>query len=321
VPLERSRRRGGWSDSDIPDLSGRSAIVTGANSGLGFQVALRLADHGASVVMACRSTVKGAAAAALIAEASPGAAVEVMPLDLGDLSSVRRFADSYHNDHDGVDLLINNAGVMAIPKMATTNGFETQFGTNYLGHFALTGLLLPGLLARPGARVVTVSSLVALIGRIHFNDLQGDAAYHRWLAYAQSKLANLLFAFELARRVSVAELDLVSVAAHPGAAATNLQTTSAALRGSRLATQVTAVGIRSLQSASQGAMPLLYAATAPGLRGGEYFGPAQQFGTRGAPTRVRPPHAGRNAETARRLWQVSEQLTDVHFGGLRLPVR
>ena len=292
MPLDRSRRRAGWSDSDIPDLSGRSAIVTGANSGLGFQVAMQLADHGASVVMACRSTVKGAAAAALIAEASPHAAVEVMALDLGDLSSVRRFADSYHNAHDGVDLLINNAGVMAIPKMATTNGFETQFGTNHLGHFALTGLLLPGLLARPGARVVTVSSLVALIGRIHFDDLQGDAAYHRWLAYAQSKLANLLFAFELARRVSVAELDLVSVAAHPGSAATNLQTTSAGTarqppghagrRRRRTAHS---------QSAAQGALPLLYAAIAPGVRGGEYFGPGQQFGLRGAPTRVRPPRA------------------------------
>ena len=289
---DRAAVGAGWSAADIPDLSGRSAIVTGANSGLGFQTARQLAEHGAPVVLACRSTVKGAAAAALIAEASPGAAVEVMALDLGDLSSVRRFADSYHNTHDGLDLLINNAGVMAIPKLATTDGFETQFGTNHLGHFALTGLLLPALLARPGARVVTVSSRVAVIGRIHFDDLQGDAGYNRWLAYAQSKLANLLFAFELARRVSGAELDLVSVAAHPGYAATNLQTTGPALRGSRLGVQVAGVGNRVLaQSATEGALPAALRRLRAGVHGGEYFGPGQLFGMRGAPTRVRPPRA------------------------------
>ena len=248
--------------------------------------------------MACRSTVKGAAAAALIAEASPGAAVEVMPLDLGDLSSVRRFADSYHNAHDGVDLLINNAGVMAIPKMATTNGFETQFGTNHLGHFALTGLLLPGLLARPGARVVTVSSLVALIGRIHFDDLQGDAAYHRWLAYAQSKLANLLFAFELARRVSVAELDLVSVAAHPGCGCH--QPADHQRRAPRQppghADRRRSGSARSSPPA-RAPCPLLYAATAPGVRGGEYFGPGQQFGiARGADEGAAAPRRTRRRD-------------------------
>jgi NAD(P)-dependent dehydrogenase (short-subunit alcohol dehydrogenase family) len=239
-----------------------------------------------------------------------------MELDLGDLASVRRFTDSYHNAHGGLDLLVNNAGVMAIPKLTTTDGFETQFGTNHLGHFALTGLLLPALLARPGSRVVTVSSSVAVIGRIRFDDLQG-AGYNPWLAYGQSKLANLLFSFELARRASVADLDLVSVAAHPGYAATNLQTTGPALRGSRLGVRGAAAANRVLaQSDSQGALPVLYGATAPGLRGGEYFGPDRLFGMRGQPTRVRPPRAARNPETARRLWQVSEQLTGVHFGGV-----
>jgi NAD(P)-dependent dehydrogenase (short-subunit alcohol dehydrogenase family) len=291
--------------------------VTGANSGLGFQTALQLAGHRASVVLACRSMVKGAAAATRIMDASPGAAVEVMELDLGDVSSIRRFADAYHNGHEGPDLLINNAGVMAVPKLPTSDGFETQFGTNHLGHFALTGLLLPGMLARPAPRVVTVSSRVAVIGRIHFDDLQSDGGYNRWLAYARSKLANLLFAFELARRISVAELDLVSVAAHPGYAATNLQTTGPALRGSRLGVMGAAAANRLFaQSDSQGALPSLYGATADGVRGGEYYGPGRLLGMRGQPTRVRPPRAARDAETARRLWQVSEQLTGVHFGGI-----
>jgi NAD(P)-dependent dehydrogenase (short-subunit alcohol dehydrogenase family) len=243
-----------------------------------------------------------------------------MELDLGDLSSVRRFADRYLNAHDGLDLLINNAGVMAIPKLPTADGNEAQFGTNHLGHFALTGLLLPALLVRPGARVVTVSSMVAVIGRIPFDDLQGVGGYNRWLAYAQSKLANLLFAFELARRVSVAEVDLVSVAAHPGYADTNLQTTGPALRGSRLGVRAARAANRVFaQSAGQGALPVLYGATAPGVRGGEYFGPAGPFGMRGPPTRVRPPRAARDAETARRLWQVSEQLTGVHYVGVQQP--
>ncbi len=243
-----------------------------------------------------------------------------MELDLGDLSSVRRFADSYHNSHDGLDLLINNAGVMALPKLTTTDGFETQFGTNHLGHFALTGLLLPALLARPGSRVVTMSSSVAVIGRIRFDDLQGAAGYNPWLAYAQSKLANLLFAFELARKVSVAELNLVSVAAHPGYSATNLQTSGPALRGSRLGVRGASAANRVFgQPDSQGALPVLYGATAPGARGGEYFGPGRLFGMRGQPERVRPPRAARDAETARRLWQVSEQLTGIHFGGVQQP--
>jgi NAD(P)-dependent dehydrogenase (short-subunit alcohol dehydrogenase family) len=240
---------------------------------------------------------------------------------LGDLASIRRFADTYHHSHPGLDLLVNNAGVMAVPKLTTADGFETQFGTNHLGHFALTGLLLPALLARPGARVVTVSSRLASFGRIHFDNLQGDAGYNQWLAYAQSKLANLLFAFELARRVSGVELNLVSVAAHPGYAATNLQTTGPALRGSRLGVRQAKIGNRLFaQPASQGAWPTLYAATAARVRGGEYFGPRRLFGMRGQPTRDRPPRAARDAETARRLWQISEQLTGVHFDGLLLPV-
>jgi NAD(P)-dependent dehydrogenase (short-subunit alcohol dehydrogenase family) len=288
--------------------------VTGANSGLGFQTARQLAGHGARVVLACRSKVKAAAAAAQIAKASPGAAVEIIELDLGDLSSVRRFADSYHRNHPGLDVLVNNAGVMAVPKLSTADGNEAQFGTNHLGHFALTGLLLPALLARPGARVVTVSSRMAVIGRIQFDNLQGEAGYNQWLAYGQSKLANLLFAFELARRASGADLNLVSVAAHPGYAATNLQSTGPALRGSRLGVWAAGVGNRVLaQPATEGALPLLYGATATGIRGGEYYGPSQLFGMRGAPMRVRPPRAARDPELARRLWQVSEQLTDVHF--------
>ena len=212
-----------WTTDDIPDLSGRTAVVTGANSGLGFESALALTRAGAEVVLACRDQTKGAEAADRITGLVPSATVSLVPLDLSDLSSVRAFAAVIGERYAGLDILLNNAGVMAIPRRETADGFEMQFGTNHLGHFALTGLLLDSLLARPGARVVTVSSAVAQVGRIRFDDLQGTAKYGKWSAYSQSKLANQLFTLELDRRASRAGLDLVSVAAHPGYAATNLQ--------------------------------------------------------------------------------------------------
>lgn len=206
----------GWTADDIPDMAGRRAIVTGANSGIGYHTALQLARHGASVVLACRSAERGLRAFERVKAAAPDAAITLGSLDLADLSSVRRFAAE---QQEPLDILVNNAGVMAIPRRTTADGFEMQFGTNHLGHFALTGLLLPALQAAPSPRVVTVTSGVAWTGRLRFDDLQGERGYRRWAAYGQAKLANLLFAKELDRRVS----GLTSVAAHPGYAATNLQ--------------------------------------------------------------------------------------------------
>jgi len=299
-----------WTADDIGDLGGRTAVVTGANSGLGYQAALQLAIHGARVVLACRDAGRGEDAIARLRAAAPGAEVELERLDLADLASVRAFADSFAGAHDGLDVLVNNAGVMAIPRRETVDGFEMQFGTNHLGHFALTGLLLDNLRARPGARVVTVSSNAAQIGKIDFDDLAGRSRYNRWLAYGQSKLANQLFALELDRRVRAADLDLVSVFAHPGYAATNLQTVGR----SGISYQFMELGNRLFaQSDAAGALPTLYAAVAPGVRGGEYFGPDGFMATRGHPTRVPPVRRATDTDVARRLWEVSEELTGVTF--------
>jgi NAD(P)-dependent dehydrogenase (short-subunit alcohol dehydrogenase family) len=302
----------GWKAGDIPDLSERTAIVTGANSGLGFDTALQLAIHGAHTVLACRGLDKGSDAAARILNGHPEAKVEVMQLDLASLDSIRRFAAHFQTDHDGLDILVNNAGVMAIPRMTTADGFEMQLGTNHLGHFALTGLLMPVLRERPGARVVTVSSFVAYTGRINFDDLSGERRYNKWMAYGQAKLANLLFAFELDRRAKANALSLASVAAHPGYAATNLQTAGPEMTGNRFMVKTMELGNKVFgQPASDGALPTLYGATAPGVKGGEYFGPALLM--RGHPRTTMAPPAARNRQTARRLWEVSEQLTGVPF--------
>jgi NAD(P)-dependent dehydrogenase (short-subunit alcohol dehydrogenase family) len=300
-----------WTADDIPDQSGRRAVVTGANSGLGLQIALQLARHGAAVTLAVRDTAKGEEAAERIREGASDATLDVTRLDLADLASVREFAAGWSG---GLDLLVNNAGVMALPRRTTADGFEMQLGTNHLGHFALTGLLLPALLERPGARVVTMSSGAHQMGRIRFDNLQGERHYQRWLAYGQSKLANLLFAFELARRAAVADRDLTSVAAHPGYAATNLQSQGARMEGSRLKAFVAEIGNRVFaQSDAQGALPALYAATMPDVTGGEYFGPDGMGGSRGYPTRAQTTKAARDPDLAARLWNVSEELTGVTY--------
>lgn len=313
----RARR---WTAADIPDLGGRAAVVTGANSGLGFHTALELARHGARVMLACRDEGRGADAVHRIRDRAPQARVEVGGLDLADLASVRRFAQAYGSVHDGLDVLVNNAGVMAVPYRLTVDGFEAQLGTNYLGHFALTGLLLPALLARPGARVVTVSSQMHRSGRIHFDDLHGERRYRKWSAYAQSKLADLLFAFEVARRAEAAHVALVSVAAHPGYAATNLQLAGPRLARNPLAEKGFTLANRLFgQPDAQGALPSLYAATAPDVRGGEYFGPDGPFEQRGYPKRVGASKAARDERTAQRLWEVSERLTGVRYEALPPP--
>ncbi|MFK8910204.1 oxidoreductase, partial [Streptomyces sp. YS-3] len=253
----------GWSARDIPDQSGRTAVVTGANSGIGLVTARELARKGARVVLACRSEARGKEAEALIHRQVYGAEVEFAPLDLGDLSSVRAFAHTYRHDH--LDLLINNAGVMALPYGTTADGFERQFGVNHLGHFALTGLLLPRLRAAPAARVVSVSSGLHALSALDLTDLNSERRYRRWIAYARSKTANLLFIHELARQLRTAGSNVVAAAAHPGYASTNLQTAGVRMEGRRAAERVARLGNRLLaQPAEAGALPTLYAATAPG---------------------------------------------------------
>ncbi len=306
-----------WTADDIPPLSGRTAVVTGANSGLGFHTALELARHGANVVMASRDATRAQGAVERVEAEVPGASAVVAIVDLADLASVRSFATTLLGDGHPIDVLVNNAGVMALPRRRTADGFEMQFGTNHLGHFALTGLLLPALLVRPGSRVVTVSSVVAQTGRIHFDDLQGERRYWRWAAYAQSKLANLLFAFELDRRAAAAGTGLMSVAAHPGFAATNLQAAASRTQGHPIRAHASALGAQLLgQSAAAGALPLLYAATEPDVHGGDYYGPDGPGSLRGHPTMVAPPHRALDAELAARLWAASERLTGVTFDAI-----
>jgi hypothetical protein len=306
-----------WTAADVPDQSGRIAIVTGANSGLGSETALALAAKGAHVVLACRDVTKAQSALETIRAASPGASVEVMALDLASLASIRAFAEAASTRHARLDLLCNNAGVMAIPRRRTADGFEMQLGTNHLGHFALTGLLLPRLLATPKSRVVSVSSSAHRPGKIHWDDLQFERSYRKWRAYAQSKLANLLFAYELDRRLRKAAASVISVAAHPGYAATNLQTVGARMEGARVFEKVFEFGNRLFaQSAAMGALPTLYGATAPAVQGGDYFGPDGLSEMWGHPRKVGSTARSKDLADAARLWELSEKLTDVRFAAL-----
>jgi NAD(P)-dependent dehydrogenase (short-subunit alcohol dehydrogenase family) len=299
-----------WSSERIPDQTGRTAIVTGANSGIGLGAARELARHGASVVLACRNTQKGEAALKEIESAAPGARVELAELDLASLASVQSFAERLRSSHGGLDLLINNAGVMAPPRRETSDGFELQLGTNVLGHFALTARLIDLMQGRTDARVVTLSSNAHKFGRIHFDDLQSERRYSRWRAYGQSKLGDLMFALELDRRLSAAGSTIKSLAAHPGYAATNLQT-AAPPALDRLVMRVTNLLIA--QSAEMGALPTLYAATYADLPGGTYVGPDGIGEQRGHPHVVSPSRAAQDEGVAARLWSVAEQLTGVQF--------
>ena len=300
-----------WAAANLPDLSGKTIIVTGGNSGIGYEAARQFARKGAMVVLACRSMEKGRAAAAAIRDAHAGAKLGVMQLDLAELASVRAFADAFRQQHRQIDVLCNNAGVMAIPYRRTVDGFEMQFGTNHLGHFALTALLLDLLLDTPGARVVTVSSSAQHMGWIRFDDLQRERGYSKWLAYGQSKLANLLFAFELQRRAERGGKQLVSVACAPGYAATNLQTAGAKMEGSSMQESMWNLFNKFAVSAAMGALPTLYAAVSPDVHGGEYIAPKQL--QRGLPGKARTTWRAHDQATAAKLWEVSEQLTGVHY--------
>jgi NAD(P)-dependent dehydrogenase (short-subunit alcohol dehydrogenase family) len=294
---------GRWTAADIPDQSGRVAVVTGANSGLGLSTARELARAGATVVMAVRNVGKGEAAKAEVGERA-----RIEQLDLASLDNVRAFAERVPGP---IDLLINNAGVMAPPRRLTDDGFESQFGTNHLGHFALTGLLMPKLLAAAAPRVVTLSSGAHRIGTIHFDDLQGERRYNNWLWYGQSKLANLMFALELNRRASAAGSALISAAAHPGYAATNLQFAGPATWYEKGIMGVTNKLLA--QSGDMGALPSLYAATEPGVAGGSFVGPDGFLEQRGYPHVVTGKKSAYDEDAARRLWEVSEELTGVRY--------
>ncbi len=305
----------GWDESRIGSLVGRTAVVTGANSGIGLETARALAAHGAHVVLACRDQVKARAAADRLArEAEDALSLELLALDLSDLRSVRAAAETFRSRHDRLDVLINNAGIMAPPYLLTADGFELQFGTNHLGHFALTGLLLDSLLTTPGARVVTVSSNLHRLAGIDFDDLDHERSYNRWDAYGASKLANLLFTSELARRLESAGDRVVALAAHPGWSRTNLTANGPVLLATGVRAKVGRAAGRFLgQSAASGARPTLYAATAPGLVGGQFVGPRGPLELFGAPTLVTGNRRSRRAEDAVRLWDVSEELTGVHY--------
>jgi NAD(P)-dependent dehydrogenase (short-subunit alcohol dehydrogenase family) len=294
-----------WTAAEIPDQSGRITLITGANSGLGLATAQALANAGASVLLACRDETRGEQARASI----PGS--HVVKLDLADLGSVRACARAVSDQHDRLDLLILNAGVMAPPRRLTRDGFESQIGTNHLGHFALTGLLLGRLLAAPEPRVVTVSSGAHRTGKIDFDDLHGQRFYWAWRAYGQSKLANLMFCFELQRRASAAGTELKSVAAHPGYAATNLQFAGPARSHERAVMAFTNRVVA--QSAEMGALPTLFAATVPGLPGGTFIGPGGFMELRGHPHVVTAASKAYDEATWLRLWKVSEELTGVRY--------
>ncbi|MFC9295514.1 oxidoreductase [Streptomyces sp. NPDC057011] len=305
----------GWNATNIPDQRGRTAVVTGANSGIGYVAARELARRGAAVVLACRSAARGRAAVTRLSGEVPGAKAEFAELDLADLASVRAFAKAFGERHAALDLLINNAGVMALPYGQTADGFETQFGVNHLGHFALTGLLLPRLrAAAAGARIVNVSSGFHALGDVDHDDLAFERGYRRWIAYGRSKTANLLFTHELSRRFTAAGSTIVAAAAHPGYSSTNLHAGATAdgstlyARGVALANDVIA------QPAAGGALPTLYAATAPGVRQDAFIGP--RFGWRGAPARSWRAGWTLDDTSGERLWAASEKLTGVSYGSL-----
>ncbi|GAA4973525.1 oxidoreductase [Kineococcus glutinatus] len=301
----------------VPDQRGRTALVTGANGGLGLHVARELARAGARVLLACRDPRRGAAALErLRAELGPAVDAELVELDVADLSSVRRAAAEVAERAPVLDVLVNNAGIMATPRWTTPDGFEGQLATNHLGHFALTGLLLPALLAAPRPRVVSVASVAHWFGRLNRSDLMHERRYSPWPVYGQSKLANLLFARELQQRA--ARTRLLSLAAHPGISTTELFSVGPRMSGSRVWKVVQERGVAVIgQPPERGALSLLRAATDPGARGGEYFGPDGPLGFRGAPHRARAMPWARDARSARWLWQRSVELTGVDHAALQ----
>ncbi len=303
-----------WNVSDIPDLSNKIIIVTGANSGIGFEVSKALASKNAEVIMACRNQEKGLKAADTIKQEVPHASLKVMALDLADLSSIREFASKINNEYTRLDILLNNAGVMQTPQIQTKDGFELQLGTNHLGHFALTGLLLDLLLKTDDSRVVTMSSLTHKMAKIDFEDIMLEDSFSRNRAYGNSKLANLLFTYEFQRRLEKENKSTISVAAHPGYSNTNLQQSGPGIGNRRFFYWFYKLSNRLIaQSAEKGALPILCAATDRNIKGGNYIGPKRLFESRGSPKKVQSNKQSHNEEDARKLWEISEELTGVKF--------
>ena len=303
-----------WSTDDIGDLTGVVALVTGANSGIGYETAGALAEHGAHVVLACRDMTRAQRAYDKLEGETERSSMEILELDLSDLYSVRRAAEQFLAEHARLDLLINNAGVMGTPYRQTADGFELQMATNHIGHFALTGLLLDRLVTSEPSRVVTVSSRLHHLGRINLGDVAGTRPGNTWAAYGRSKLANLLFTAELSRRLGAAGSRTMALAAHPGSTRSNLAGSGAALGESRLRTGLARrVGRHLGQPTATGALPTLFAATAKEAENGQFIGPSRLFEMYGPPAVVRPGRRARDAATASRLWEASEEMTGVHY--------
>jgi NAD(P)-dependent dehydrogenase (short-subunit alcohol dehydrogenase family) len=304
-----------WTVADMPHLEGKTAIVTGATAGLGLVSATELAARGASVTLAVRDVARGERAARVIREANPGAIVSVTRLDLASLASIREFSSVFIKSHKRLDILMNNAGIMGVPQReVTADGFEAQFGTNHLGHFALTGLLLPLIKKTPGARIVTVSSNLHKTGVMNFDDLMGGVKYKAWAAYGQSKLANLLFTSELQRRLAAAKVDAIAAAAHPGWSNTSLMMSGPMKgRGTFMKWLGQSVTNRMAQSASMGALNQLYAATASDVKGNDYIGPQGKNEQSGYPHKAGRSAAAKSTTDAKRLWDESEKLTGVSY--------
>jgi len=303
-----------WTASDIPDLKGKIAVVTGANSGLGYYTCLELARKGAHVVLAARNKEKGFAALERIKLEVPEADLQFMKLDLANLETIKHFADAFIEEYERLDILINNAGVMAIPLRRTAQGFEMQFGTNHLGHFALTALMTDFMELSPRARIVNVSSLMHKFGKINFEDLNSEKSYSKWTAYSQSKLANLLFTVELHNRLRQAGKHTSVMASHPGYAATNLQTRGGEMEGSKANVVVNNIMNAIIaQPAWKGALPSLYAATCPDAESGKFYGPSGLGSVRGYPREEKIDPKLIRPEVAKRLWEESEKLTGIKF--------
>lgn len=303
-----------WTQEDIPDLSGKVIVITGANSGLGFESTKALAAKGATIVMACRNMSKAEKAKAEVLADHSNAKLDLMQLDNASLKSVRAFANAFKAKYDRLDILLNNAGVMAIPRTETEDDFEMQLGVNHLGHFALTGLLLDVIIRTPGARIHNTSSSAAFNGQINFDDMMGKENYSRWGAYGQSKLANAVFATELNRRLKAAGHDTISNSSHPGLVMGNLQTNSLEQSGAPFMERVLyRIGGPVLgQDINMGVLPQLYASTAPEAKGGVFYGP-KTFRMRGYPAEQKCNDALDDAAILKRFWEVSEELTGVHY--------
>ncbi len=303
-----------WTEADIPDQTGRTFLITGANSGIGFEAARALADHGATVVMGCRNAQKAQAAAAEIEATGPSGTVELLEIDLADLDSIAGAAERFLAEHDRLDVLVNNAGLMALPYQKTAQGFEMQIGVNHLGHFALTAHLIELLMATEGSRVVSISSQGHRPGSIDFDDLNSERNYSPWPAYFQSKLANLLFTRELQRRLAEAGAATIAVAAHPGVSKTNLgHDSSGGVVGTMMSLTRPVFDAVVSQSAAMGALPTLRAATDPDVAGGAYFGPGGIGETRGHPKQVGMSRRAKDDAAAARLWELSTELTGATY--------